>query len=59
LRSPPFIGNANRSEVITLATLPTVGISILVLLALSSHRARENATRSGTREGAAMFVGPG
>jgi hypothetical protein len=41
-----FISNANRSEVITLATLPTVAISILVLLALSSHRAREYATRS-------------
>jgi len=41
-----FIGNANRSEVITLATsLPTVGLSIMVLLALSSHRAREYATR--------------
>jgi hypothetical protein len=41
-----FIGNANRSEVITLATsLPTVGLSIMVLLALTSHRAREYATR--------------
>jgi hypothetical protein len=41
-----FIGNANGSEVITLATsLPTVGISIMVLLALSSHRAREYAAR--------------
>jgi hypothetical protein len=40
-----FIGNANRSEVITLAALPTVGTSILVLLALSSHRAREYAGR--------------
>jgi hypothetical protein len=39
-----FISNANRSEVVTLATLPTVAISILVLLALSSHRAREYAT---------------
>jgi hypothetical protein len=40
-----FANNANRSEVVTLATLPTVAISILVLLALSSHRAREYATR--------------
>jgi LssY C-terminus len=41
-----FIGNANRSETVTLATsLPTVGLSIMVLLALSSHRAREYATR--------------
>jgi LssY C-terminus len=41
-----FIGNANHSKIITLGTLPTVGTSILVLLALSSHRAREYATRS-------------
>jgi hypothetical protein len=41
-----FISNANRSEIITLGTLPTVGISILVLLALSSHRAREYTTHS-------------
>ncbi|MFL6046488.1 MAG: LssY C-terminal domain-containing protein [Propionibacteriaceae bacterium] len=41
-----FIGNANGSEAVTLATtLPTVGVSILVLLALSSHRAREYAER--------------
>jgi LssY C-terminus len=41
-----FIGNANRSEVVTLATsLPTVGLNIMVLLALSSHRAREYAAR--------------
>ena len=39
-----FINNADRSEVITLGALPTVGISILVLLAPSSHRAREYAT---------------
>ena len=45
-----FVSNANRSEVITLATLPTVATSILVLLALSSHRAREYATRSRRRE---------
>jgi LssY C-terminus len=42
-----FIGNANGSEAVTLATsLPTVGLSIMVLLALTSHRAREYATRS-------------
>jgi hypothetical protein len=41
-----FIGNANGSQAVTLATsLPTVGISIMVLLALSSHRARQYATR--------------
>jgi LssY C-terminus len=41
-----FIGNANRSEAVTLATsLPTVGLSIMVLLALSSHRARDYAAR--------------
>jgi hypothetical protein len=41
-----FVGNANGSEAITVATtLPTVGLSIMVLLALSSHRAREYAAR--------------
>ncbi len=41
-----FIGNTDGSEAITLATsLPTVGLSIMVLLALSSHRAREYAAR--------------
>jgi hypothetical protein len=41
-----FIGNANGSEAVTLATsLPTVGLNIMVLLALSSHRARVYATR--------------
>jgi hypothetical protein len=35
--------------VVTLATnLPTVGISLLVLLGLSSHRARDYATRTAT-----------
>ena len=44
-----FIGNVNGSEAVTLATsLPTVGLSIMVLLALSSHRAREYATRART-----------
>jgi hypothetical protein len=40
-----FINNADRSEVVTLGALPTVAISILVLLALSSHRARDYAAR--------------
>ncbi len=41
-----FISNANGSEAVTLATsLPTVGLSIMVLLALSSHRARTYAER--------------
>ena len=41
-----FVGNANGSEAVTAATsLPTVGLSIMVLLALSSHRAREYASR--------------
>jgi hypothetical protein len=41
-----FIGNASGSDVVTLATgLPTVGLNILVLLALSSHRARAYAER--------------
>jgi hypothetical protein len=41
-----FVGNANGSDAVTLATsLPTVGLSIMVLLALSSHRARDYATR--------------
>jgi cytochrome c oxidase subunit IV len=41
-----FVGNANGSEAVTLATsLPTVGLSIMVLLALTSHRARAYATR--------------
>ena len=40
-----FISNADRSEVITIGTLPTVAISILVLLALSSHPARDYSSR--------------
>lgn len=41
-----FAGEVRGRESITLATnLPTVGASILVLLALSSHRARDYATR--------------
>ncbi len=40
-----FISNADRTAEITLGTLPTVAISILVLLALSSHRARDYASR--------------
>jgi threonine/homoserine/homoserine lactone efflux protein len=44
-----FIDNAQHSELITLGTLPTVAISILVLLALSSHRARNYAARQRRR----------
>jgi hypothetical protein len=41
-----FMGNVNGSEAVTLATsLPTVGLSIMVLLALSSNRARQYAVR--------------
>ncbi len=40
-----FVGNATGGEVITLASLPTVADSILILLALSSHRARDYAVR--------------
>ena len=41
-----FAGDARGRESITLATnLPTAGTSILVLLALSSHRARDYATQ--------------
>jgi hypothetical protein len=41
-----FAGDVGGSDVVTLATnLPTVGLSILVLLALSSHRARDYASR--------------
>jgi len=40
-----FIGNARGVEVVVLTDLPAVGGSILVLLALSSHRARDYAAR--------------
>lgn len=40
-----FISNARGTDVVTTARLPTVGLSILVLLALSSHRARDYAVR--------------
>jgi hypothetical protein len=36
-----FVDNLRDTELITLATLPTVAMSILVLLALSSYRARD------------------
>jgi hypothetical protein len=42
---PGIIDNARHLDVITLATLPTVGMSILILLALSSHRARDYTAR--------------
>ena len=41
-----FVANVRGHEAITLANLPTVGSSILVLLALSSHRARNYASRT-------------
>jgi hypothetical protein len=40
-----FVANVQGKDAITLSNLPTVGSSILVLLALSSQRAREFATR--------------
>jgi hypothetical protein len=40
-----FIGSANGSQAVTLASLPTVGVNIMVLLALSSYRARQYAVR--------------
>ena len=43
-----FVANVRGVEAITLSHLLTVGISVLVLLALSSHRARDYAT--GQRE---------
>ena len=43
-----FVANARGVEAVTLSHLPTVGSSVLVLLALSSHRARDFAT--GQRE---------
>ena len=36
-----FIGNARGVDLIALTELPSVAASILVLLALSSHRARD------------------
>ena len=38
-----FIAKARGQQVIALADLPVIGASILVLLALSSHRARDYA----------------
>ena len=40
-----FVANVRGVDVIGLADLPVVGGSILVLLALSSHRARDYAAR--------------
>ena len=42
---PGIIDNARHLDVITLGTLPTVAMSILILLALSSHRARDYTMR--------------
>jgi hypothetical protein len=44
-----FIGNASGVDLIALTELPSVAASILVLLALSSHRARDYAARGGHR----------
>ncbi len=40
-----FVSNVDGSDVVTLVNLPTIGSSVLVLLALSSHRARDYAVR--------------
>ena len=42
---PGIIDNARHLDVITLGTLPTVAMSILILLALSSNRARDYTMR--------------
>ena len=42
---PGIIDDARHLDVITLGTLPTVAMSILILLALSSHRARDYTAR--------------
>jgi hypothetical protein len=42
-----FIDDARHLDVITLGTLPTVAMSILILLALSSQRARDYTARHG------------
>ena len=44
-----FIGNARGVDLIALTELPSVAASILVLLALSSHRARDYAARGRHR----------
>lgn len=44
-----FAANASGSETIGLAELPTVALSVLVLLALSSHESREYAVRRRPR----------
>jgi hypothetical protein len=44
-----FTANARGMEVIALTDLPSVAASILVLLALSSHRARDYAVRGRHR----------
>jgi hypothetical protein len=43
-----FVSNVRGLESVSISHLPTVGIGVLVLLALSSHRARDYAT--GQRE---------
>ena len=44
-----FVGSVRGTEGVGIGELPTLGASILVLLALSSHRAREYATRDHAR----------
>jgi hypothetical protein len=44
-----FIGNARGVDLIAVTELPSVAASILVLLALSSHRARDYAARGRHR----------
>ena len=44
-----FLGSVRGTEGVGIGELPTLGASILVLLALSSHRAREYATRDHAR----------
>lgn len=45
-----FVDDARHPDLITLGTLPTVGLSILILLALSSHRARDHAVHGRRAE---------
>ena len=55
-----FLGSAGRPDEFALTHLPTVGVNILVILALSSHRARDYATHAravpgvGTQAGLAV-----
>ena len=44
-----FASNLTGSRRVTLLGLPTTATAVLLLLALTSHRAREYATRSRSR----------